>query len=114
MHESTQESKELIGTVVSQSSLWNHILLIPSSLHQQHNSIKTCTESLKLSNKSTAVWITEIIQTVQMIFLFQMDSGTLLRNSSSNKSGILLTKLIDGPTKTKHNCIFKTLKDAAY
>lgn len=75
MHESTQASKELIGSVVSQSSLWNHIFLIPSSLHQQHKSTKTFTESLKLSNKSTAVWIIKIIQTVQMIFLFQMDSA---------------------------------------
>lgn len=80
MHESTQGSKELVGSVVSQTSPWNHILLIPSSPHQQHNSIKTFIESFKLSNKSTAVWIIEIIQTVQMIFLFQMDlarwSGT--------------------------------------
>lgn len=75
MHESTQESKELMGSVVFQSSLWNQILLIPSTLHQQHNSIKTFTESFKLSNKSTVVWIIEIIQTVQMIFLFQMDSA---------------------------------------
>lgn len=80
MPESTQGSKEPVGSVVSQTSPWNHILLIPSSPHQQHNSIKTFTESFKLSNKSTAVWIIEIIQTVQMIFLFQMDlarwSGT--------------------------------------
>lgn len=76
MHGSTQESKELTGSVVSQSSLWKHILLILSSLHQQYNSIKTFTESFKLSNKSTAVWIIKIIQTVQMIFMLQMDSAS--------------------------------------
>lgn len=76
MHESTQESKEVTGSVVTQSSLWKHILLIPSSLHQQHNSIKTFNQSFKLSNKSTAVWIIKIIQTVQMIFMLQMDSAS--------------------------------------
>lgn len=75
MPKSTQESKGLIGSVVSQRSLWNDIFLIPSSLHQQHNSIKTFNESFKLSTKSTAVRIIKIIQTIEMIFLLQMDSA---------------------------------------
>lgn len=74
MPESTQECKELTGSASSQSSLWNHILLIPSSLRQHHNSIKTFNESFKLSKKSTADQIIKIIQTIQIIFLFQMDS----------------------------------------
>lgn len=115
---STQGRKKLVwGCCFPNLSLRPHSPrpFNPTSAAQQH---KTSTESFKLSNKSAAVWIINIIQTVQMIFLFQMDlarwSGTRRvkhKQQKWNSSG--WANWWSYKNKTR-NCIFKTFKDALY
>lgn len=112
MHACTKGCKEPVVSVVSQTSLWSHVLLIPSTSHQQHNSI---TLSLSLSSLAINLLQSELSKLFRLFKWFFCSKWTwhagqeLIESNTSNKSGILLAKLIDGPTKTKHATAYSKL-----
>lgn len=115
MHAFTHGWKLLVGRVVSHTPLWSQrpLSFRPISAAQWH---KISTKSLKLSNKSTAVWIIKTIQTVQIIFFSSKRTWhtgqELVESNMSNKSGTLLAKLTDGTTKIKYTTAYSKLPRA--
>lgn len=109
---STQGCKELVWECFSQDLSLKPILLVPSTPHQQHNGIKL---SPSLSSSAINPLQSELSKLFRPFKWFFCSKWTwhagqeLVESNTSNKSGILLAKLIDGPTKTKQATAYSKL-----
>jgi len=92
--------------------LWSHILLVPSTPHQQRNGIKPSSSLSSLATNPLQSELSELFRPFKWFFCSKWTwhaGQELAESNTSNKSGILLAKLMAGPTKTKHATAYSKL-----